>query len=89
MIRVFEFVRECNGRVWHIGQQAGHSIVSVWTLCSDEWALRGEDAKRTDLALPDLPDGGRLCASCARELERRTRGSVVRRGLCEEAAHER
>ena len=67
MVDIFEFVRKDESRgPWHIGWESGYFNEPSHTLCGAE--LYGY----TDSA-PDLPEGGRLCARCRKELERRTR----------------
>lgn len=58
------------GHVWHIGLPDGDTWFGE-TLCGFNVP--------TPQAAEKIPDDGRLCAKCARELERRTRGAVVRK----------
>lgn len=72
---IFEFVRKDYGdkrAPWHIGFDSVYPHGETWTLCGADFYGYADDA-------PDLPEGGRLCAKCARELQRRTRGAVVRK----------
>ena len=73
MVDIFEFVRKDESRgPWHIGWESGYFNEPSHTLCGAE--LYGY----TDSA-PDLPEGGRLCANCRKELERRTRATITTR----------
>lgn len=70
--RCFSFLKRINGRVWHIGWElSGYYPDPAILLC------KGEVFDYFDVE-PDLPDGGRLCANCAAELERRTNRMMLR-----------
>lgn len=70
--RCFDFLRRDGGRVWHIGwSSAGYCETPALLLCTG-------DSYDWFEALSDLPEGGKLCAKCAKELERRTNGQMRR-----------